>query len=73
MATYTIINGTEAQLVNVNVGGTDVDALTYKDAVTLTDVELATLLVTAGVGVAKSALSTKLKRVLSVAASYAST
>jgi hypothetical protein len=41
---YTIVNGSDQQLVNVNAGGTDVDAYSYKDAVTLTNTELATLL-----------------------------
>jgi tRNA A37 threonylcarbamoyladenosine biosynthesis protein TsaE len=44
MATYTIVNGHDQQLVNVNAGGVHVDAYTYKDAVTLTNTELATLL-----------------------------
>lgn len=41
---YTILNGSDQQLVNVNAGGTDVDALSYKDGVSLTSAELATLL-----------------------------
>lgn len=41
---YTIVNGSDQQLVDVNGGGTDVDAYTYKDGVTLTNTELATLL-----------------------------
>lgn len=44
MADYTIINGSDEQLVNVNGGGTDVDALSFKNGVTLTNAELATLL-----------------------------
>lgn len=76
MADYTIINGTEAQLVNVNVGGTDVDALTYKDGVTLTNTEIATLLGTAGVAVLKDQVGLadkeQLKRVVAVAAHYVS-
>lgn len=44
MADYTIINGSDQQLANVNAGGTDVDAYSYKDGVTLTNTELATLL-----------------------------
>ena len=44
MATYTVVNGSDEQLVNVNVGGTDVDAFSYKDGITLTNTELATLL-----------------------------
>lgn len=41
---YTILNGSDEQLVNVNAGGTDVDAASYKDGVELTESELATLL-----------------------------
>lgn len=41
---YTVINGSDAQLVNVNSGGVNVDALTYKNGVGLTNAELATLL-----------------------------
>jgi len=44
MADYTIVNASDEQLVNVNAGGTDVDAYSYKDGVTLTNTELATLL-----------------------------
>jgi hypothetical protein len=44
MANYTIVNGSDEQLVNVNGGGTDVDAYSFKDGVTLTNTELATLL-----------------------------
>jgi hypothetical protein len=76
MANYTIINGTESQLVDVNAGGTDVDPLAYKDGVTLTNTEIATLLGTAGVAVLKDLTgvgdATQLKRVVSIAAMYAS-
>ena len=41
---YTVVNGSDAQLVNINAGGTDVDAFSYKDGITLTNTELATLL-----------------------------
>ena len=44
MANYTIVNGSDEQLVDVNGGGTDVDPYSYKDGVTLTNTELATLL-----------------------------
>jgi len=44
MATYTIINGHDAQLVNVNAGGVDVDAYSYKDGITLTSAELVIVL-----------------------------
>lgn len=44
MASYTVINGHDAQLANINVGGTDVEAYSYKDGIVLTNTELATLL-----------------------------
>jgi hypothetical protein len=44
MANYTVVNGSDEQLVNINGGGTDVDAYSYKNGVTLSDAELATLL-----------------------------
>ena len=56
----------------MNVGGTDVSPLSYKDAVTLTDTELGALLVTAGVAVMKSAASQVQKRVAGVVAHYVS-
>lgn len=77
MATYTVVNGTEAQLVNINAGGTDVDALTYKDGITLTNTELATVASTQGVYVTSDltgiADATQLKRVLAIASHYVST
>lgn len=44
MANYTVVNGSDQQLANINVGGTDVEAYSYKDGITLTNTELATLL-----------------------------
>lgn len=44
MASYTIVNGSDETLSNVNGGGDDVSALSYKNNVTLTNTELATLL-----------------------------
>jgi hypothetical protein len=41
---YTVINGSDQQLANINAGGTDVEAYSYKDGITLTNGELATLL-----------------------------
>ncbi len=77
MADYTVVNGTEAQLVNVNAGGTDVDALTYKNGITLTNTELAVVASTAGVYVTSNLLgvadAVQLKRVMAIAAQYVST
>jgi len=44
MADFTVVNGQPAQIVNINVGGTDVDAHSYKNGITLTGAELLTLL-----------------------------
>lgn len=41
---YTIINGTDIDLSNVNAGGVDVGAMSYRDGVTLTSGELVLLL-----------------------------
>jgi hypothetical protein len=41
---YTIINGSDEQLANVNGAGVDVEAFSYKDGVTLNATELAALL-----------------------------
>lgn len=77
MATYTVVNGTEAQLTNVDGSGTKVDALTYKDGITLTNTQLATLASTPGVNVTSDltavADAQQLKRVQSIAAQYLST
>lgn len=41
---YTIVNGSDQQLANVNGGGVDVEAMSFKNGVTLTNGELAALL-----------------------------
>jgi len=77
MAAYTIINGTDSQLSNVDGSSTNVDAHTYKDGVTLDSSHLTTLLTTAGVAVVKDltgvADATQKKRIIAVASLYAST
>jgi hypothetical protein len=72
MAAYTIINSSDAQLVNVNAGGTDVDSLTYKTGVTLTNTELAALLALANVAVMADAATSAQRRVVSIAGGYLS-
>lgn len=75
-ADYTIVNGTEAQLVNVNAAGVDVDPKSYKNAVSLTNTELAALLATAGVAVLKDQTGIvpirQMRRVVRIAGTYAS-
>lgn len=44
MVDYTVVNGSDSQLVNINGGGTDVDAYSYKNGITLTSGELLALL-----------------------------
>jgi|SRR4030095_13876737 hypothetical protein len=78
---YTIINGSDEQLVNVNAGGTDVDAFSYKDGVTLTQTELVTLLDGASFGKKDVAVvadltgdtsATQKKRSISISATHLS-
>lgn len=76
MTAYTVINGTEAQITAV--AGTTVDALTYKDAITMTSTELAAC-IALGKGIAVlqdetgDAKATQLKRVVAIASLYTST
>jgi hypothetical protein len=76
----TVINGGSA-IANINGGGTGVDEFTYKDGVTLTSTELATLVdgVTfhKNIGVVFDMTgftdATQLKRILAIASLYPST
>jgi hypothetical protein len=76
----TVINGGSA-LVSINAGATGVDELTYKDGITLTNTELATLLdgvtfhknVAVVFDMSAFADAQQLKRVLGIAALYPST
>lgn len=74
MTDYTVINGTGSDLSNVNAGGTDVGAYSYRDAVTLTNAEIATLLTTQGVAVIKDqtgvASTKQIKRTIGMAGQY---
>lgn len=74
MTDYTIINGTGTDLSNVNAGGTDVGAYSYRDAVTMTSAEIVTLLATQGVAVVKdqtAVASTKqIKRSIGMSGQY---
>tara|TARA_R110000868_G_scaffold120108_1_gene318912 strand:- start:320 stop:553 length:234 start_codon:yes stop_codon:yes gene_type:complete len=77
LATYTVVNATLSQLANINAGGTDVDAQTYKDGITLTNAELAAVCSTQGVYATSDltavADAVQLKRILGVASQYVST
>ncbi len=74
MTNYTVINGTEADLSNVNAGGVDVGAMSYRDAVALDATELAALCGTLGVAVTKDgtgvAYKEQIKRAIGLAAMY---
>lgn len=74
MVDYTVINGTEADLSNVNAGGVDVGAMSYRDGVTLTNTELAVLCTTLGVAVIKDqtgvAYGSQIKRAIAIAGLY---
>jgi hypothetical protein len=81
VATYTVINGTPAQLANVDGSSTNVDAFCFKDGITLDATHLAALLdgVTfAGKAIAVmndlagNAQATQRKRAASLAALYLS-
>lgn len=74
MATYTLINGTEATMTDVNVGGVDVGAMSYRDGVTMTDAELATFCGTLGCAATKDgtgvAFKEQIKRAIGIASMY---
>ncbi len=80
MANYTVINGSESDYSNINGGGVDVGALSFRDTVTLTNTELATLLdgttfpnaavLPDQAAVTPVAAATQRKRVISIAALY---
>lgn len=84
---YTIINGEDELLTDVNAGGVDVDPFSYKDGVTLTNTELATLLGTPNPGTTPQrtravavvpdltghAQATQFKRAVALAGLYVST
>lgn len=76
MAAYTVINTTNAQLANVNAGGTDVEAFSYKNAITLTNTELAALASTKGAVVTSDltgvAEAEQIKRIAGIAGAYLS-
>ena len=61
MVAYTIFNGTDATLANVNVGGIDVPKRQARTA-TLTDAELAAVCVLDGVAVMQTGASHKERR-----------
>lgn len=76
MTAYTVINGTAAQITAVS--GTTVDALTYKDGITMTAAEVAACIALGTeVAVIKDltgvTAATQLKRVLAIASLYQST
>jgi hypothetical protein len=74
VAAYTVVNGTEADLSNVNAGGVDVGSMTYRDGITLTNTELATLCSTKGVAVIADqsglADAVQIKRAIGLASLY---
>jgi hypothetical protein len=44
MADYTVVNGSDQELTNINAGGSDVSAYSFKNGITLSGAELAALL-----------------------------
>lgn len=77
MTAYTVINGTDSQLSSVDGSGTNVDAHTYKDGITLDSTHVVSALTTAGVAVVKDltgvADATQKKRIIAIAGLKAST
>ncbi len=73
MTAYTVINGTQATLADVD-GSTDVGAMSYRDGITLSDAQVATLCGTLGVAVTKDgtgvAFKEQIKRAIGIAAMY---
>ena len=76
MANYTVINTKPTQQANVNAGGTDVDAHSYKNGVPLDNTELAALASTAGIFVTSDltgvANAEQIKRIAGIAGHYPS-
>lgn len=76
MATYTVINTKNTQHANINAGGTDIDAHTYKNGITLDNTELAAACSTQGIFVTSDltgvANAEQLKRIAALAGSYVS-
>lgn len=70
MADYLIINGTDSELTNVNVGGVDVPARSVGDTITLTDAELAAVCALTGVAVMKTASTRQAMREVARCAKY---
>jgi len=80
VAAYTVINGSNADYSNINAGGVDVGAMSYRDNVTLTNTELATLLdgstfpnaaaIPDQSAVTPVAAATQRKRVIAIASLY---
>ena len=77
MVDYTIVNGTAATISNVNAGGTDISAYTFRNGVTLTNTELAAYLTNGTVAafpdLTSSDAAAQIKRVLGVASKYPNT
>jgi len=61
MATYLVVNTTDATVSNINAGGIDVPANSVRSAV-LTDTELGVIAHTAGIGICKSDATYQIKR-----------
>jgi hypothetical protein len=62
MVDYTVINGTGAELTNINAGGDDVPKYSIATGTTLTNAELAALAVLTDVAVMKDAVTYQQRR-----------
>lgn len=74
MTNYTYINGTEADIADVNAGAVDVGAMSYRNGVALDATELAAAVAVLGVAIIKDqtgvAFATQIKRNIAIASLY---
>jgi hypothetical protein len=70
MTDYTIINGTNAELTNVNAANQDIAAKSLSHGVALDGTELATVIALGGVAVMKTAPTYEQKRGVAQVARY---
>jgi hypothetical protein len=72
MVNFTIINGTDAQLSNVNAGGIDVPKRSIRTGITLTGAEALVVGALPGVAIMKDAATRAQLRAVAKAAQYRS-
>ena len=70
MADFTIVNGTSAELTNVNAGGVDVPANSIGQSITLTGAELLVVAALSGVAVLKDSPTNAERRAIARGLKY---